>query len=245
MIAIKSPKPIIRIKQADLDVQDLEGLLRIHWKIKNLTLYSGFYTRIDQVFLLWGIITSIIFFTAQFAPINWGTQTLFWSVLTLIGTLGTVQLAWYWVSVEQLRWVIYCWVALMLGGLVLTNVAILGTVWPFLLMYLCPLWLGLSGVGYLCTAWGLRSRTFLLGGVLHLLAIAVLPYLPQAQYLTTGIITAGVLFLLAELQWDMQSTSNYKLLTLEQQKFNQRQRQLRQQELRQSSMVDEEVQATR
>jgi hypothetical protein len=221
-------QPIVRCKQASLDVQDLEGLLRIDWKIKNLTLYSGFYTRIDQVFLLWGVITAIIFFTAQFLAIDWGTQTRIWSLLTLIGTIGTVQLAWYWVTVEQLRWVIYCWVVLMLGGLVLTNVAISGAAWSFLLMYLCPLWLGLSGVGYLCTAWGLRSRTFLIGGALHLLAIFLLPYLPQIQYLTTGIITSGVLFLLAEVQWDMQSTSNYQLLTIEEQQFNQQQDRSRQ-----------------
>jgi hypothetical protein len=237
MIAIDSPKPMIRVKQTALDVQDLEGLLRVHWKIKNLTLHSSFYTRIDQVFLLWGLIAAIIFFTAQFAPINWGTQTLVGSVLTLIGTLGTVRLAWYWVSVEQLRWVVYCWVALMLGGLVLTNVVILGTVWPFLLMYLCPLWLGLSGVGYLCTAWGLRSRTFLLGGALHLLAIALLAYLPQVQYLIAGIITSGVLFLLAELQWDMQSTSNYERLAVAERQFNQQQRQSRQLELPQVSRI--------
>jgi hypothetical protein len=238
MIAINSPKPIVRVKQAALDVQDLEGLLRIHWKVNNLTLYSGFYTRIDQVFLLWGLIAAIIFFTAQFVSINWGTQTLIWSGLTLIGILGTIRLSWHWVSVEQLRWVVYCWVALMLGGLVLTNTIVLGNVWPFLLMYLCPLWLGLSGVGYLCTAWGLRSRSFLLGGALHLLAIAFLPYLLQVQYLTTGIITSGVLFLLAELQWDMQSTSNYERLTVEERQFNQQQRQLRQLELQQCSMID-------
>jgi hypothetical protein len=74
MIAIDSPKPMIRVKQTALDVQDLEGLLRVHWKIKNLTLHSSFYTRIDQVFLLWGLIAAIIFFTAQFAPINWGVD---------------------------------------------------------------------------------------------------------------------------------------------------------------------------
>jgi hypothetical protein len=88
----------------------------------------------------------------------------------------------------------------------------------------------------LCTSWGLRSRAFFLGGALHLLAIALLPYLPQAQYLTIGIITSGVLFLLAEVQWDMQSTSNYQLLTEEQRHFNQQQGQLRQIELQKSAI---------
>lgn len=228
MIQSDSSQPIFRSKQEAVDVQDLEGLLRIHLKIKNLTLYSGFYTRIDQVFLLWGAIAAIIFFTAQFVPIDWVTQASIWSVLTLIGTLGTVQLAWYWVTVEQLRWVVYCWVALMLGGLVLTNLAIFGAGWSFLLLYLCPLWLGLSGVGYLCTGWGLRSRMFLLVGTMHLLAIFLLLYLPQAQYSIAGIVTSGMLFLLAEVQWDMQSTSSYAMLTVAEREFNQQQRQLRQ-----------------
>jgi hypothetical protein len=145
MIQIESPQPIFRCKQEAVDVQDLEGLLRIQLKIKHLTLYSGFYTRIDQVFLLWGVITAIIFFTAQFMSIDWVTQAGIWSVLTLIGALGTVQLAWYWVTVEQLRWVVYCWVALMLGGLVLTDLAIFGAGWSALLLYLysvggCILW---------------------------------------------------------------------------------------------------------
>lgn len=77
-----------------------------------------------------------------------------------------------------------------------------------------------------------------MGGVLYLLAIALLPYLPQVQYLIAGIITSGVLFLLAELQWDMQSTSNYERLTVEERQFNQQQRQLRQLELQQCSMID-------
>jgi hypothetical protein len=228
MIAIDSPQPIFRCKQAAIDVQDLEGLLRIHWQIKDLTLYSSFYTRIDQVFLLWGFITAIIFFTAQFVPIDWATQAPIWSILTLLGTVGTVRLAWYWVTVEQLRWVVYCWVGLMLGGLVLTDLAIFGIGWSDLLMYLCPLWLGLSGVGYLCTAWGLRSRSFFLGSIVHFLAIALLFYLPQAQYSIAGMITSGMLFLLAEVQWDMQPSSSYELLTAAERQFNQQQRELRQ-----------------
>jgi hypothetical protein len=43
---------------------------------------------------------------------------------------------------------------------------------------------------------------------------------------------------LAELQWDMQSTSNYERLTVEERQFNQQQRQLRQLELQQCSTID-------
>ena len=50
-------EPLIRCKQEHLDVQDREGLLQLRWQIGNITLFSGLYTRIDQTFLLWGLVT--------------------------------------------------------------------------------------------------------------------------------------------------------------------------------------------
>jgi hypothetical protein len=149
------------------------------------------------------------------------------TVLTIAGSLGTVWLTWYWAMVERLKWVVYLWVVLMLLGIGLTNWGLFGGWWQ-LLMYLCPLWLGLCGIGYLGTAWGLRSRAFAVSGIVHLLGIVSLPYMLQWQYLVTGLISAGTLFLLAETQWDMQSTSSYQTLTKEQRQFNQRQEYLRQ-----------------
>lgn len=229
MTAFCPVQPIIRRKQHALDVQDLEGLLRIQVKVKEWTLFSSFYTRIDQVFLLWGSITAAIFFTAQFFALNWIYQAVLWSMLTLIGSWGTVSLAWYWVTVERLRWVVYTWVGLMLVGVALTNWGIFGGGWA-VLPHLCLLWLGLSAVGYLVTAWGLRSRAFSMNGLLHVGAIALLPHVPTWQYFLTGLVTAGSLFLLAEVQWDMKSTSDFKNLTAEQQQFNQQQQQRRQSE---------------
>jgi hypothetical protein len=222
-----SPEPILRRKQHALDVQDLEGLLHIHIQFKDSKLFSGFYTRIDQVFVLWGVITTIVFTTAQFIDLNWTYQAIAWSILTAIGAWGTCHLAWYWVTVERLRWVVYAWVGLTIGGILLTNWGIFGGGW-IILPHLCRLWLGLSAVGYTITAWGLRSRAFLLSGLLHLCAIALLPYISTWQFLFTGTITAGILFILAEVQWDMQSTTDAQLLTLEQKQFNQCQRELRQ-----------------
>jgi hypothetical protein len=227
MTAFSTAQPILRRKQHALDVQDLEGLLHIDIKIKDVKLFSGFYTRIDQVFILWGSITAVIFLTAQFLTLNWTDQAMLWSVLTLVGSWGTCNLAWYWVTVERLRWVVYAWVGLMIGGVLLTNWGIFGGGWV-VLPHLCRLWLGLSGIGYLVTAWGLRSRAFLVSGLLHLVAIALLPYFPAWQFLFTGIVTAGILFLLAEVQWDMQSTTKNQLLTVVQKQFNQRQNELRQ-----------------
>jgi hypothetical protein len=222
-----SPEPILRRKQHALDVQDLEGLLHIQIQFKDFKLFSGFYTRIDQVFILWGLITSIVFSTAQFLSLNWTDQAIAWSILTSIGAWGTCHLAWYWVTVERLRWVVYVWVALMLGGVLLTNWGLFGGGWV-LLPHLCRLWLGLSAIGYGITAWGLRSRALLAIGLLHLGAIALLPYLPTWQFLFVGIVTAGSLFLLAEVQWDMQSTTDNQRLTSAQKQFNLRQRELRQ-----------------
>jgi hypothetical protein len=226
MTAFSSAQPIIRRKQHALDVQDLEGLLRIHIRIKDYQLFSGFYTRIDQVFILWGTITAVIFLTAQFLTLNWTYQAVIWSILTLIGAWGTCRLAWYWVTVERLRWVVYSWVGLMMGGVVLTNWGIFGGGWV-VLPHLCFIWLGLSAMGYLVTAWGLRSRAFLFSGLLHLSLIACLPYVAPWQFLLTGLITAGSLFLLAEVQWDMESNTESQLLTETQKQFNQQQRLLR------------------
>lgn len=231
MTAFSSAQPIIRRKQHALDVQDLEGLLHIHIQIKDLKLFSSFYTRIDQVFILWGSITAVIFLTAQFLPLSWSYQAIAWSVLTVIGSWVTCRLAWYWVTVERLRWVVYAWVGLMIGGVALTNWGIFGGGWV-MLPHLCPLWLGLSAMGYLVTALGLRSRAFLVSGLLHLGGLALLPHVLTWQFLITGFITAGSLFLLAEVQWDMQSTTDSQLLTAEQKQFNQRQQELREMEQR-------------
>jgi hypothetical protein len=219
-------EPILRNKQESLDYQDRQGLLRIHLRIGDKTLISGFYTRIDQVFILWGLISGVIFITAQFLPISWVIQAVIWTVLTLIGTSVMVFLTHFWVKVERLQWVLYCWVSLMLGGLVITDLSIfLG--WGEVLMRLCPLWLGLSAVGYFCTGVGMRSRAFILAGLVHLCGIAALPYTGSLQFVSTGIMMAVSLLMFAEVQWDMRPPIEYNLLTLEQKQFNQKQYQLR------------------
>lgn len=220
-------EPILRNKQESLDYQDRQGLLRIHIGIGEKTLISAFYTRIDQVFILWGLISGVIFITAQFLPLSWMIQAVIWTVLTLIGTSVMVFLTHFWVKVERLQWVLYCWVSLMLGGLVATDLSIfLG--WGEVLMRLCPLWLGLSAVGYFCTGVGMRSRAFILAGLVHLGGIAALPYTGSLQFLSTGLIMAVSLLMFAEVQWDMRPPIEYNLLTLEQKQFNQKQYQLRQ-----------------
>ena len=221
-------EPIVRRKQEALDFQDRRGLWKLKLEFGDKTLFSSFYTRIDQVFVVWGLISSVIFLTAQFAPIDWLTQAIFWSILTAIGTVGMVYLTYFWVRVERLRWVLYAWIILMLGGLIVTDLGIfcgLGNV----LMHLCDLWLGLSAIGYFCTGWGLRSRAFILSGLIHILGILVLPYCVGWQFLATGIIMAANLLMFAETQWDMRPPiDNYDLLNDEQKQFNREQYSLRQ-----------------
>jgi len=220
-------EPILRSKQEALDYQDRQGLLRIHIELQGKTLVSAFYTRIDQVFILWGLISGVIFITAQFAPISWTIQAAFWTTLTVIGTFTMVFLTHFWVKVERLRWILYCWVTLMLGGVMLTDLSIfLG--WGQILMNLCPLWLGLSAFGYFCTGMGMRSRAFILAGIVHILGIAALPYVGCLQFLSTGLVMAVSLLMFAEVQWDMRPPIDYGLLTLEQKQFNEKQYQLRQ-----------------
>ena len=227
MTFLNIAQPLLRCKQEALDFQDRQGLLHISCKIRGKTLFSGFYTRIDQVFLLWGLITATIFITAQFVPFSWSVQAIFWSALTLVGTVGMVTLTHFWVRVERLVWVLYQWVILMVGGAILTDLSIfLG--WGEVLIRLCPLWLGLSALGYLGTGVGMRSRTFILAGLVHLLGIGILPYVGSWQFLTTGMVMGCSLLLLAELQWDMREPIDYDLLTQEQKQFNQEQHHLRQ-----------------
>lgn len=230
MPLFNSAEPIIRRKQHALDFQDRQGLLKLRLQISNKTLFHNIYTRIDQVFVVWGLITAVIFFTAQFAPIDWLTQAAFWSVLTIVGTAGMTILTHFWVKVERLRWVLYAWIVLMLGGVAITNFGIYsgsGTV----LMHLCHLWLGLSAIGYFCTGIGLRSRAFIVSGLFHILGIAILPFCLGWQFLATGLVMSANLLMFAETQWDMRPPiNNYSLLTEEQKEFNQQQYLIRQAE---------------
>ena len=193
--------PLLCRKQGVLDLPDIPGLWRFHWQIGNFTLFSTFYTQLDQACIVWGVISLIIFATAQFVPVSWVTQAIWWSVLSVIGTVGMMTLTPSWLRKEGLGWILDSWIGLMLFGVVITDLGIfLG--WGWVLMNLCPLWLGLVAIGYLCTGVGMRSRTLILTALVHLLSIPILPYVGTWQFLTTGIIMGGSVLLLAEFQWD-------------------------------------------
>ncbi|QDZ39635.1 hypothetical protein FRE64_06640 [Euhalothece natronophila Z-M001] len=227
MTFFNSTEPIIRRKQTALDLQDLCGLLKIKIKIGDYQLFSRFYTRVDQALLLWGVIALTIFTAAQFLPLSWITQAYFWSALTVVATVWMISLTNFWTKVEQLSWVMYLWGGLMLFTLILTNLGIFGG-WGVILMNLCSLWLGSCAIGYFLTGWGLKSRLFILIGLIHLLAIPFLPVIAGWQFLATGLIISGSLVLLSELQWDMREPIYSPVLSEQERAFNQQQQQQRQ-----------------
>lgn len=213
-------EPIFRPKQHALDFQDRRGLLQFKIEIKDKTLFSAIYTRIDQVFVFWGLISAVIFFTAQFAPIDWITQAIFWSVLTFVGSAAMTILTYFWVTVERLRWLLYGWVILMLSGVIITDLGICLS-WGQILMHLCDIWLIISAIGYILTGFALRSRAFVISGIIHCLGVFVLPYCIGWQFLTTGLIMTINLLLFAETQWDMRPPiKDYAVLTEEEKEFN-------------------------
>jgi hypothetical protein len=193
--------PLLCPKQNVQELPDSPGLWRCCWQVGDITLVSTFYTPLDQVCLVWGVISLVIFTTAQFLPISWLDQAVWWSILTLIGTVGMVVLTPSWLKGAELGWVVYSWVFLMLLGVVITDLAIFLS-WGDVLTSLCQLWLGLVGLGYLFTGLGMRSRTLILTSLVHLLGIAALPYMSTMQFLVTGVIMGGSSLLLAVFQWD-------------------------------------------
>jgi hypothetical protein len=140
---------------------------------------------------------------------NWTTQAIIWSILTLAATAMMCYLSWFWVTVEEVRWTVYWWVFLMVGGTILTDASIVYG-WGEILIRLCPLWLALCGLGYVGTGWALRSRSTLLGAGFHFLGIGILPVFSGWEYLVTGVMMTGTLVLFCERRWDMRPPREFK-----------------------------------
>jgi len=220
-------EPLLRFKQPELDVQDICGLLRLKWKVGKLTLLSSFYTRIDQAFILWGVISIIIFATAQFIPIAWTTQAWCWSALTTVGILIMILLTNFWAKVERLLWVVYFWAGLNIVALIITDLAIFQG-WPAIVINICPLWLGITAIGYFGTGMALRSRILFIIGIVQAIAIPLISYAIAWQFLLTGLVMGGSLLILAEFQWDMRAPIASPNLTEEEKQFNLKQHYRRQ-----------------
>ena len=199
--------PLLRRKQLNIEVQDLEGLWQVQFPLGKDRFYSQFYTCLDRACLLWSLLLIPMFGTAQFFPVSWMLQAGLWSVLSLGGTAAMVSMTYSWVKIERLTWVLYGWVILMLLGLVLTDLGIFLR-WEKVLANLWPLWLGISSIGYLGTGFAVRSRAILAASVFHLSGILILPYTGGWSFLFTGAVMVCSLLVLAELQWDMRHPIN-------------------------------------
>ncbi|MEG4483530.1 hypothetical protein [Microcoleus sp. D2_18a_B4] len=199
--------PPLRRKQINIELQDLEGLWQVQFPLGKDRFYSQFYTCLDRTCLLWSLLLIAMFGTAQFLSVSWMLQAGLWSALSLVGTAAMVSMTYSWVKIERLIWVLYGWVILMLLGLLLTDLAIFLS-WGKVLANLCPLWLGMSGIGYLGTGFAVRSRALLAASLFHLLGILILPYTGGWLFLFTGAIMVFSLLVLAELQWDMRQPIN-------------------------------------
>ena len=199
--------PPLRRKQLNIEVPELEGLWQVQFPLGKDRFSSKFYTCLDRTCLLWSLLLIPMFGTAQFFSVSWMLQAGLWSALSLVGTAAMVSMTYSWVKIERLLWVLYGWVILMLLGLLLTDLAIFLS-WGKVLANLCPLWLGMSGIGYLGTGFAVRSRALLAASLLHLVGILILPYTGGWSFLFTGTVMVFSLLVLAELQWDMRQPIN-------------------------------------
>ncbi|MBD1829504.1 hypothetical protein NDI47_01060 [Microcoleus vaginatus GB1-A2] len=206
--------PPLRRKQFNMEVQELEGLWQVQFPLGKDRFYSKCYTCLDRVCLLWSFLLIPMFGTAKFFPMSWRLQPGLWSVLSLVDTAAMVSMTYSWVKIERLTWVLYGWVILMLLGLLLTDLGIfLG--WEKVLPNLCPLWLGMSVIGYFGTGLAVDSRALLATIFFHLSGILILPYTGAWSFLFTAAVMVFSLLVLAELQWDMRHPINYAALTPE------------------------------
>ena len=202
--------PLETLRTYSLVMQDLGGLLEIHFRRKIQT-WPGFcFSFIDQAFLIWGGLTLIIFLTGQFSSVSWMTQAVFDAALTGAGIASTSGLTWALINDERLNWVIFLWAGLMTAGIVVTAYGIYGCV-SVIMVSLCPLWMGLCALGYGAMAVGMRSHAFTAACLVHTLAITLLYHQPSWQYLTTGLVISLTLLFFSVIPWDMQSAESETL----------------------------------
>jgi hypothetical protein len=211
MAFFNSSVPLLSSKPPTDAVTVSPSIWRVHFSVINAVIWSSFYTRHDQACLIWGVLTAGIFAIAQVVPLSWTTLALIASILTGMGSIGMTWLAWRYTHVDQLAWILYTWLILMLMGTAITNLSVWHG-WGLILCNLCPLWLTLCGIGYFITGIGMRSRLILLCSAMHFLSIGFLHLLPNYQLLLTGIVISSSAFLLAEFQWDSNGVCNYQTL---------------------------------
>ena len=164
-------------------------------------------TELDQAFVAWGLAALLIFSLAQFSTLSWSIQAVLDASLTGATVAGTSGLTWQIAEIARLRWVVLLWAVLVSCGMGVTAYGIFCGV-GFILVNLCPLWLGLCALGYLAMAIGMRSRCFAACSLVHGLAIIGLTFHPGWQFFTSGLVMALTLFFFSVVPWDMREVTN-------------------------------------
>lgn len=177
------------------------GLITLHHPLPFGRVLKTYYTQLDQALLLWGGVAATIFSIGQFSALDWHTQAVVDSALTLTAIALTMLLTWQWATAQRARWVIGLWSGLMLGAIALNDYGIF-TGNSLILRHLCSGWLGVCALGYFVTAVGMRSQALKCIGLLHLGAVPFLSLLTSWQFLLTGAVLSISLWLLGTLQWD-------------------------------------------
>jgi hypothetical protein len=136
---------VFQLKQNLVNPVDLHGVLRIKLGSQDKVFVSTYLTRLDQALMVWGVVVAIIFLSAQFYYLDWGTQAVVWSALSVAAILLSGRLTWFWVTTRQQRWILYFWSLLVLTGLCLTDYGIFAG-WGVILRNLCSIWLGISAL---------------------------------------------------------------------------------------------------
>ena len=160
------------------------------------------FTSIDRAFILWGVVSIVIFVIAQFSTMSWTTQAVLDAALTGACIACTSGLTWQVATIANLRWVVFLWAALMTVGMVLTTYGIFCGVGS-ILINLCPLWLGLCTLAYGMMGVKMRSYSFTGAALVHGAGIASLSQFPAWQFLVSGLVMALTLFFFSVVPWDM------------------------------------------
>ena len=169
------------------------------------------FTRIDQAFLLWGVLTLVIFSLGQFSLLSWSLQAVIDAALTGVGIALTSRLTWAIACQAKLRWVVLLWAVLMSVGTIATTYGIFYSS-GLILSHLCVLWLALCVAGYGAMAIGMRSRCFTAACLVHLGALATpfyesitgLSHTSGWQFFYSGLVIASTLFFFSFVPWDRQ-----------------------------------------
>lgn len=178
-------------------------MIYVRWGSRTSPIIDTYYTHLDLALALWGVTLALIFGVAQGYLLDWPLQAWLWSILSGGILVLTTCLAWNWVEAKQAHWAVLEWSCLIGLGLCLTDYGVFAGYGP-ILMYLCPLWLGICALGYLLSGLGMQAPALAFIGLVHLAVIPGVVVLPAWQFLLTGGVMAGSLGCLAVLHWDHQ-----------------------------------------